>query len=81
MVAEGITRLGVSLILAPEGPIPIYDDKGLRAYVARYLVPGIARLAESKKPAQLFDYSAVLRAPAWRNEDSMSHIMFVQNSR
>jgi len=47
MVAEGITRLGVSLILAPDGPIPIYDDQGLRAYVTRYLVPGIARLAES----------------------------------
>jgi len=45
MVAEGITRLGVSLILAPEGPIPLYDDKGLRAYFACYLVPGIARLA------------------------------------
>lgn len=47
MVAEGITRLGVSLILAPEGPIPLYDDKGLRAYFARYIVPGIARLAAS----------------------------------
>ncbi len=45
MVAEGITRLGVSLILGPEGPIPIYDDKGLRAYFARYIVPGITRLA------------------------------------
>jgi TetR/AcrR family transcriptional repressor of uid operon len=47
MVAEGITRLGVSLILAPEGLIPLYDDEGLRAYFARYLVPGIARLAGS----------------------------------
>jgi AcrR family transcriptional regulator len=46
MVAEWITRLGVSLVLAPEGPIPLYDDEGLRAYFARYLVPGIARLAE-----------------------------------
>jgi len=45
MVAESITRLGVSLILAPEGLIPLYDDKGLRAYFARYLVPGIAMLA------------------------------------
>ncbi|MGB9302971.1 MAG: TetR/AcrR family transcriptional regulator [Mycobacterium sp.] len=47
MVAEGITRLGVSLILTPEGPIPLYDDEGLLAYFARYLVPGIARLATS----------------------------------
>jgi TetR/AcrR family transcriptional regulator, repressor for uid operon len=47
MVAEGITRLGVSLILTPEGPIPLYDDEGLRAYFARYIVPGIARLAAS----------------------------------
>ncbi len=47
MVAEGITRLGVSLILAPEGPIPLDDDEGLRAYFARYVVPGIARLAAS----------------------------------
>ena len=47
MVAEGITRLGVSLILTPEGPIPLYDDEGLRAYFARYLVPGIVRLAAS----------------------------------
>ena len=47
MVAEGITRLGVSLVLAPEGPIPLYDDTALRAYFARYLVPGIARLASS----------------------------------
>lgn len=45
MVAEGITRLGVSLILAPEGPIPLYDDQELRAYFARYIVPGIVRLA------------------------------------
>jgi AcrR family transcriptional regulator len=45
MVAEGITRLGVSLILTPEGPIPIDNDEGLRAYFARYLVPGIVRLA------------------------------------
>jgi TetR/AcrR family transcriptional regulator, repressor for uid operon len=44
-VAEGIIRLGVSLILTPEGLIPIDDDAGLRAYFARYVVPGIARLA------------------------------------
>jgi TetR/AcrR family transcriptional repressor of uid operon len=44
-VAEGIIRLGVSLILTPEGLIPIDDDEGLRAYFARYVVPGIARLA------------------------------------
>jgi TetR/AcrR family transcriptional regulator, repressor for uid operon len=47
MVAEGIIRLGVSLILTPEGPIPLDNDEGLRAYVARYLVPGIVRLAAS----------------------------------
>jgi len=47
MVAEGITRLGVSLVLSPEGPIPVYDDDGLRGYLARYIVPGIARLAAS----------------------------------
>ncbi len=45
LVGEGITRLGVSLILTPEGSIPLYDDEGLRAYFARYVVPGIARLA------------------------------------
>ncbi|MDR3637580.1 MAG: hypothetical protein P4L84_27490, partial [Isosphaeraceae bacterium] len=39
--------VGVSLILAPEGPIPLDDDEGLRAYFARYVVPGIARLAAS----------------------------------
>jgi AcrR family transcriptional regulator len=47
LVAEGITRLGVSLILTPDGPIPLYDDEALRAYFARYVVPGIARLAAS----------------------------------
>ena len=45
LVAEGITRLGVSLVLSPQGPIPLYDDEGLRAYLARYVVPGIAQLA------------------------------------
>ncbi len=45
MVGEVITRLGVSLVLTPGGPIPLDDDEGLRAYFARYLVPGIARLA------------------------------------
>ena len=47
MVAEGIIRLGVSLILTPEGLIPIDNDEGLRAYFTRYIVPGIARLAAS----------------------------------
>jgi TetR/AcrR family transcriptional regulator, repressor for uid operon len=46
LVAEGITRLGVSLVLSPDGPIPLYDDNGLREYLGRYVVPGIARLAE-----------------------------------
>jgi AcrR family transcriptional regulator len=50
MVGEWITRLGVSLVLAPEGPIPLDDDDGLRAYFARYLVPGIARLADTPQP-------------------------------
>ncbi|MFV0496414.1 TetR/AcrR family transcriptional regulator [Mycobacterium sp.] len=45
MVAETTVRLGVSLILAPGGPIPLHDDDGMRAFIARYLVPGIARLA------------------------------------
>ncbi len=45
LAAEGITRLGVSLVLSPEGPIPLYDDNGLREYLGRYVVPGIARLA------------------------------------
>jgi AcrR family transcriptional regulator len=45
MVAETITRIGMSLILTPQGPIPIDDDQRFRAYAARYLVPGIARLA------------------------------------
>jgi AcrR family transcriptional regulator len=44
LVAEGITRLGVSLVLSPDGPIPLYDDEGLREYLSRYVVPGIARL-------------------------------------
>jgi TetR/AcrR family transcriptional repressor of uid operon len=46
MVAEWITRLGMSLVLTPGGPIPIDDDQKMRAYVERYLVPGIARLAQ-----------------------------------
>ncbi len=45
MVGETTVRLGVSLLLAPGGPIPLYDDAGMRAFIARYLVPGIARLA------------------------------------
>jgi len=45
MVAEFFTRLAVSLVLTPEGSIPLNDDDGLRAYLARYLVPGIVRLA------------------------------------
>ena len=45
MVAESTVRLGVSLVLAPGGPIPLYDNDGMRAFISRYLVPGIARLA------------------------------------
>lgn len=50
LVAEGITRLGVSLILAPDGPIPLYDDDRLRAYFERFVVPGIATLALRPAP-------------------------------
>jgi len=32
---------------ARSGPIPLDNDEGLRAYFARYLVPGIVRLAAS----------------------------------
>ncbi len=45
-VAETLTRLGISLILTPDGSIPIDDDKRMRAYLARYVVPGIALLAK-----------------------------------
>lgn len=46
MVAETLTRLGISLILTPDGVIPIDDDKRMRAYLARYIVPGIVLLAK-----------------------------------
>jgi hypothetical protein len=46
VVAEILTRLGISLILTPDGLIPIDDDDRMRAYLARYVVPGIARLAK-----------------------------------
>lgn len=46
LVAETVTRLGISLMLTPTGLIPIDDDKRMRAYLARYIVPGIARLAK-----------------------------------
>jgi len=45
-VAETLTRLGISLILTPNGVIPIEDDKRMQAYLARYVVPGIALLAK-----------------------------------
>jgi TetR/AcrR family transcriptional repressor of uid operon len=45
-VAETLTRLGISLILTPNGVIPIDDDKQMQAYLARYVVPGIALLAK-----------------------------------
>jgi TetR/AcrR family transcriptional repressor of uid operon len=45
-VAETLTRLGISLILTPDGVIPIDDDKRMRAYLARYVVPGIVLLAK-----------------------------------
>lgn len=51
MTAESTVRLGVSLIIAPGGPSPIHDDDGMRAFIARYLIPGIARLATDATPA------------------------------
>jgi hypothetical protein len=63
MVAEWIARLGMSLVLAPEGAIPLYDDDGLRAFAARYLVPGIVWLAAQSGASASGGQRAVGRSP------------------
>ncbi|MEZ0578059.1 TetR/AcrR family transcriptional regulator [Nocardioides sp. MH1] len=39
IVAEIQARLALSLILAPEGRIPMHDDAATRAFATKYLVP------------------------------------------
>lgn len=39
IVAEIEARLALSLVLAPEGKIPMHDDAATRAFAAAYLVP------------------------------------------
>lgn len=39
IVAEIQARLAVSLVLAPEGRIPMHDDEATRAFATKYLVP------------------------------------------
>jgi AcrR family transcriptional regulator len=39
VVAEIEARLALSLVIVPEGQIPIHDNAGARAFAARYLVP------------------------------------------
>lgn len=39
VVAELQARLAVSLVLIPDGFIPMHDDAATRAFAARYLVP------------------------------------------
>ncbi len=39
VVAEIQARLALSLVLAPEGAIPMHDDAATRAFAAHYLVP------------------------------------------
>lgn len=39
LVAEIEARLALSLVLAPEGKIPMHDDAATRAFAAAYLVP------------------------------------------
>lgn len=43
---EILIRLGISLIVAPGGMIPIDDDEGLRSFLLRYVAPGVALLAK-----------------------------------
>jgi hypothetical protein len=38
VVAEIEARLALSLVIAPEGKIPIHDKSAARAFAARYLV-------------------------------------------
>lgn len=39
IVAEIQARLAVSLVLAPDGSIPMHDDEATRAFARKYLVP------------------------------------------
>lgn len=39
LVAEIQARLAVSLVLAPEGRIPMHDDAATQAFATKYLVP------------------------------------------
>jgi TetR/AcrR family transcriptional regulator, repressor for uid operon len=39
LVAEIQARLAISLVLAPEGRIPMHDDAATRAFATKYLVP------------------------------------------
>ena len=39
LVAEIQARLALSLVLAPEGRIPMHDDSATRAFATKYLVP------------------------------------------
>jgi TetR/AcrR family transcriptional repressor of uid operon len=43
IVAEIYARLALSLVLAPEGRIPMHDDAATRAFATTYLVPLIGR--------------------------------------
>ncbi|WP_188111305.1 TetR/AcrR family transcriptional regulator [Nocardioides antri] len=39
LVAEIQARLALSLVLAPDGRIPMHDDEATRAFATKYLVP------------------------------------------
>ncbi len=43
VVAEIYARLALSLVLAPEGNIPMHDDAATRAFATAYLVPLLGR--------------------------------------
>lgn len=43
IVAEIEARLALSLVLAPEGRIPMHDDAAIRAFATTYLVPLLGR--------------------------------------
>jgi TetR/AcrR family transcriptional repressor of uid operon len=49
LVAEIQARLALSLVLAPEGRIPMHDDAATRAFATKYLVPLLG--AEDAPPA------------------------------
>jgi len=50
IVAEIEARLALSLVLAPEGRIPMHDDEATRAFALHYLVPLLG--AEHVAPAR-----------------------------